>query len=156
MIYEGTNGIQALDLLGRKVLADGGAKFGRFAALVEDFIADCGGREELMEFTGPVAELLREMSALTREVGARARSDGNEVGAASVPYLRLMGHLVYAWMWARMARVALEKGGDDAFHTAKLATARFYFAKLLPETAMLLKQARSGAAPLMAMPVEAF
>ena len=156
MIYEGTNGIQALDLLGRKVLADGGAKFGRFAALVEDFIADCGGSEELMEFAGPLSELLREVSALTREIGAKARSDANEVGAASVPYLRLMGHLVYAWMWARMARVALEQGGDDAFHAAKLATARFYFAKLLPETATLLRVARSGAAPLMAMPAEAF
>jgi alkylation response protein AidB-like acyl-CoA dehydrogenase len=156
MIYEGTNGIQALDLLGRKVLADGGAKFGRFAALVEDFIADCGGDAALMEFTGPLAELLREVSALTRELGAKARGDANEVGAAAVPYLRLMGHLVYAWMWARMARIALERGGEDAFRAAKLATARFYFTKLLPETATLLRVARAGAAPLMAMEAEAF
>jgi len=157
MIYEGTNGIQALDLLGRKVLPDGGAKFGRFAALVEDFIADCGGRAELLEFTGPLAETLRDVAAVTRELGARAREDANEVGAASVPYLRLMGHLVYAWLWARMARAALEhSGGDDGFHAAKLATARFYFARLLPETAMLLRQARAGAATLMTLPAEAF
>jgi alkylation response protein AidB-like acyl-CoA dehydrogenase len=155
MIYEGTNGIQALDLLGRKVLMDGGAKFARFSALVEDFIADCGGGEAMMEFTGPLAELLREVAALTRELGSRAKADANEVGAASVPYLRLMGHLVYAWMWARMARVALEKG-SEGFYAAKLATARFYFARLLPETAMQLRAARAGAQTLMAMDAEWF
>jgi hypothetical protein len=67
-----------------------------------------------------------------------------------------MGHLVYAWLWARMARVALDAPGDDAFHRAKLATARFYFARLLPETAMQLRAARAGAATLMAMDAAMF
>ena len=155
MIYEGTNGIQALDLLGRKVLMDGGAKFGRFSALIEGFIADCGASQAMQEFNGPLSDLLRDVTALTRELGAKAKSDPNEIGAASVPYLRLTGHLVYAWMWARMARVALEKGGED-FYAAKLATARFYFARLLPETAMHLRTARAGAASLMTMEAEAF
>jgi alkylation response protein AidB-like acyl-CoA dehydrogenase len=156
MIYEGTNGIQALDLLGRKVLMDGGAKFGRFAALVEAFLAENATREDMREFCAPLAELLREIAGLTRELGARAKSDPDEIGAASVPYLRLMGHLVYAWLWARMARVALDAEGSDPFHAAKLATARFYVARLLPETAMQLRAARAGAASLMALHADAF
>jgi alkylation response protein AidB-like acyl-CoA dehydrogenase len=152
MIYEGTNGIQALDLLGRKVLMDGGAKFDRFAGLIEDFIADCAGEPAMAEFTAPVAALLRDVTVLTREIGAKAKTDANEIGAASVSYLRLMGHLVYAWMWARMARAAFEKSADD-FYAAKLATARFYFARLLPETAMHLVIARSGARTLMDAPL---
>jgi alkylation response protein AidB-like acyl-CoA dehydrogenase len=156
IIYEGTNGIQALDLLGRKVLMDGGAKFGRFAALIEAFLAQDAARPDMVDFSVPLAELLRDISVLTRELGVRAKSDPNEIGAASVPYLRLMGHLVYAWLWARMARVALDAPGDDAFHRAKLATARFYFARLLPETAMQLRAARAGAATLMAMDAAMF
>jgi alkylation response protein AidB-like acyl-CoA dehydrogenase len=156
MIYEGTNGIQALDLLGRKVLLDGGAKFARFAALITDFIADCGAREEMQEFIGPLAEVLRDLEALTREIGVRAKNDPNEIGAASVPYLRLMGHLVYAWMWARMARAALDHDADDGFYAAKLATARFYFARLLPETAMQSRAARAGAASLMSLDAALF
>ena len=80
----------------------------------------------------------------------RAAGNPDEIGAASVPYLRVVGHLVYAWLWARMARVALDNldSGDD-FYKAKLATARFYFSKLLPETAWQIHAARAGAGPLM-------
>jgi len=155
MIYEGTNGIQALDLLGRKVLMDGGAKFGRFAALVQDFLAQSATRPELAEFTGPLAKLLADTSALTRDLGAKAKADPNEVGAASVPYLRIVGHLAYAWLWARMAAVALEHPADD-FYTAKLATARFYYAWLLPETEHQFRAARAGASTLMTMDAAQF
>jgi len=155
MIYEGTNGIQALDLLGRKVLMDGGAKFGRFAALVQEFIEASGQRPELAEFTGPLAKLLADTAALTRELGSKARLDPNEVGAASVPYLRIIGHLAYAWLWARMAAVALEQADDD-FYKGKLATARFYYAWLLPETEHQFRAARAGASTLMGLPAEAF
>jgi hypothetical protein len=74
------------------------------------------------------------------------------VGGAAVPYLRVVGHLVFAYFFARMAKIALDKqsSGDD-FYKAKLATARFYFARLLPETAMLIRQARSGVKNLMEM-----
>ena len=82
----------------------------------------------------------------------KAMGNADEVGAAAVDYLRVCGHLVFAYLWARMAKVALEKqGSGDPFYTAKLHTARFYFAKLLPETASLIRTARSGLAPLMAM-----
>ncbi len=155
MIYEGTNGIQALDLLGRKVLLDGGAKFGRFAAIVGGFLQENAGRADLVEFTAPLSKLLADTVALTREIGVRAKADPNEVGAASVPYLRIVGHLVFAWLWARMAAVALDKPADD-FHRAKLATARFYFAWLLPETESRFREARAGAAALMALRAEDF
>jgi alkylation response protein AidB-like acyl-CoA dehydrogenase len=154
MIYEGTNGIQALDLLGRKVLHDGGAKFRRFAALVEGFLREHAGRADLAEFTGPLAALLADTAALTQELAQRAKTDPNVVGAASVPYLRIVGHLVFAWLWARMA--ALSVGRDDEFHRAKLATARFYFAWLLPETAQRFLEARADTATLMSLPADAF
>jgi alkylation response protein AidB-like acyl-CoA dehydrogenase len=157
MIYEGTNGIQALDLLGRKVLMDGGAKFRRFSALVELFLAEAEPRDDLREFTAPLAQLLRDVGTLTSELGMASRRDPNEIGAAAVPYLRLMGHLVYAWLWARMAREALDRlGAGDTFHRAKLATARFYFARLLPETAMQMALARAGAGSLMSLQDELF
>jgi hypothetical protein len=84
------------------------------------------------------------------EIGMKAFQNQDEIGAAAVPYLRVAGHLVYAYFFARMAKIALEKldSGDD-FYKSKLGTARFYFARLLPETAMLIRQARSGAANLM-------
>ena len=155
MIYEGTNGIQALDLLGRKVLMDGGKKFGRFAALVQAFLKAHAGNAAMAEFNGPLAKLLADTVALTQELGARAQANPDEVGAASVPYLRIIGHLAYAWMWARMAAVALEKGGEG-FHATKLSTARFYFGWLLPETAHQFLAARAGAASLMAIAADDF
>jgi alkylation response protein AidB-like acyl-CoA dehydrogenase len=155
MIYEGTNGIQALDLLGRKVLADGGAKFARFAGLVAAFLREHADRPGLGEFTVPLAQLLADTSALTREIAARAKADPDEVGTASVPYLRIVGHLVYAWLWARMAAVAL-RNPDDAFNAAKVATARFYFAWLLPETAQRFLEARAKASTLMTLPADRF
>jgi hypothetical protein len=80
----------------------------------------------------------------------KAFKNPDEVGAAAVDYLRVCGHLVFAYLWARMAKVALAKqSSGDPFYTAKLGTARFYFAKLLPETATLIRTARSGAAPMM-------
>jgi hypothetical protein len=82
----------------------------------------------------------------------KAFGNADEVGGAAVDYLRVAGHLVFAYFWARMAKVALDKqNSGDTFYTAKLHTARFYFAKLLPETAGLIRTARTGVAPLMAM-----
>jgi hypothetical protein len=82
----------------------------------------------------------------------KAMGNADEVGAAAVDYLRVVGHLAFAYLFARMAKIALaKKDSGDPFYTAKLATARFYFAKLLPETAMLIRSARAGVTPLMAM-----
>jgi len=152
MIYEGTNTVQSLDLLGRKVLSDNGAKLKKFGKLVAEFIEDEGVVEAMQEFVNPLADLGDKVNKLTTELGMKAFQNPDEVGAAAVDYLRICGHLVFAYLWARMAKVALEKkDSGDPFYTAKLHTARFYFAKLLPETASLIRSARAGVAPLMAM-----
>ncbi|KND54927.1 Acyl-CoA dehydrogenase [Candidatus Paraburkholderia kirkii] len=150
MIYEGTNSIQALDLLGRKILGDMGAKLKRFGKLVSDFVESEGVKPEMQEFINPLADIGEKVQKLTMEIGMKAMQDPDEVGAAAVPYLRTVGHLVFSYFWARMARVALDRGASgDAFYKAKLATARFYFAKLLPETASTIRAARAGAKPMM-------
>src|SRR5206468_9084429 len=150
MIYEGTNTIQSLDLLGRKVLGDNGAKLKKFGKLVQQFVEDEGVSEEMQEFVNPLADLGDKVTKLTTEIGMKVMQNPDEVGAVAVPYLRVCGHLVFAYFWARMARVALEKqSGGDPFYKAKLVTARFYFAKLLPETAALIRTARAGAGTVM-------
>jgi alkylation response protein AidB-like acyl-CoA dehydrogenase len=152
MIYEGTNTIQSLDLLGRKVLADNGAKLKKFGKRIQAFVEDEGVDEAMQEFVNPLADLGDKVTKLTTELGMKAFGNADEVGAAAVDYLRVLGHLTFAYFWARMAKVALQKKGEgDPFYTAKLATARFYFAKLLPETAGLIRSARAGLQPLMAM-----
>jgi alkylation response protein AidB-like acyl-CoA dehydrogenase len=152
MIYEGTNTIQSLDLLGRKVLADNGAKLKKFGALVRQLIEDEGVNEAMAEFINPLADLGDKVTKLTTELGMKAFANPDEVGAAAVDYLRVVGHLVFAYFWARMARISLDQqAGGDPFYRAKLATARFYFAKLLPETAGLIRSARAGVKPLMEM-----
>ena len=152
MIYEGTNTIQALDLLGRKVLGDNGAKLKIFGKLVSEFIEEEGVDEAMQEFVNPLADLGDKVTKLTTELGMKAFQNADEVGGAAVDYLRVCGHLVFAYLFARMAKIALaKKDSGDPFYIAKLHTARFYFAKLLPETAGLIRSARAGVAPLMAM-----
>ncbi|NBQ90657.1 MAG: acyl-CoA dehydrogenase [Betaproteobacteria bacterium] len=152
MIYEGTNTIQSLDLLGRKVLGDNGKKLKAFGRRIAEFVEQEGVSEDMQEFVNPLADLGDKVTKLTTELGMKGFGNADEVGAAAVDYLRVCGHLVFAYLFARMARVALDKqGSGDPFYTAKLATARFYFAKLLPETAMLIRSARSGVKPLMEM-----
>ena len=152
MIYEGTNTIQALDFLGRKVLGDNGAKMRKFGKLVSDFVEEEGTDEAMQEFVNPLAELGEKVTKLSMELGMKAMANADEVGAAATDYLRVCGHLTFAYFWARMAKIALAKqDSGDPFYTAKLHTARFYFAKLLPETAGLMRSARAGMAPLMEM-----
>ena len=157
MIYEGTNTIQSLDLLGRKVLQDSGAQLRKFGAMVKEFIEAEGHREEMAEFVNPLADLAGKVEKLTMEIGMKAMRNPDEAGAAAVDYLRVIGHLVLSYFWARMANVALAAARpSDPFYQSKLATARFYFAKLQPETAMLIRTARAGSAPLMDIAVEQF
>ena len=157
MIYEGTNTIQSLDLLGRKVLMDNGAKLRKFGARIEAFVEENGLDEAMNEFVTPLGDLGAKVGKLTLEIGMKAFQNPDEVGAAAVPYLRVVGHLVFSYFFAQMAKIALAKeDGGDNFYKAKLATARFYFARLQPETAMLIRQARSGAASLMALDADLF
>jgi alkylation response protein AidB-like acyl-CoA dehydrogenase len=157
MIYEGTNTIQSLDLLGRKILMDNGAKLRKFGAKVQAFVEENGTDEAMSEFITPLADIGEKVTKLTMEIGMKAFQNQDEVGAAAVPYLRVAGHLVFAYFFTQMAKIALAKqDSGDGFYKAKLATARFYFARLLPETAMLIRQARSGAANLMALDADLF
>ena len=152
MIYEGTNTIQSLDLLGRKVLGNNGATLKKFGKLIAALVEEEGVNEKMAEFINPLAYLGEQITRFTTELGFKAFQNPDEVGAAAVDYLRVAGHLVFGYFWARMAQVALqqiEAGSTDPFYTAKLQTARFYFAKLYPETATLMRTARTGSKPLM-------
>ena len=158
MIYEGTNGIQALDLMGRKVLMDQGRKLRKFTKIVHKFCEASGDDPAMVEFIEPVARLNKELGELTLWIGMQAMQNQDEAGAAATDYLRLLGHLCYGYFWARMAKVALAKqdSGEAAFYQAKLTTARFYFARLFPETASLMAAIKSGAKSLMELPEEHF
>jgi len=152
MIYEGTNTIQSLDLLGRKILGNNGASLKKFGKLVGALVQEEGVNEKMAEFINPVAMLADQMTKFTTELGFRGMQNPDEVGAAAVDYLRVAGHLVFGYFFARMAQVALRQiaaGNTDPFYGAKLQTARFYFAKLFPETVTLMRTARAGAKPLM-------
>jgi alkylation response protein AidB-like acyl-CoA dehydrogenase len=152
MIYEGTNTIQSLDLLGRKILGNNGATLKKFGKLVGKLVEEEGVNEKMSEFITPIAVLGEQMTKFTTEIGFKGFQNPDEVGAAAVDYLRVAGHLVFGYFWARMAQVALREiaaGNTDQFYLAKLQTARFYFAKLFPETATLMRTARTGSKVLM-------
>jgi alkylation response protein AidB-like acyl-CoA dehydrogenase len=156
MIYEGTNTIQSLDLLGRKVLGDGGAKLRLFGSLIERFVEQAGAGGDMAEFTKPLVALRKRVDELTSLLAGRAKKDPEEMGAAAVDYLRLAGHLVFAYFWARMAEIALKKQAEEPFYKAKLATARFYFGRLIHETEALVPSASSGAANLLTLEADLF
>ncbi|WP_442111733.1 acyl-CoA dehydrogenase C-terminal domain-containing protein [Pseudomonas sp. NUPR-001] len=145
-IYEGTNGIQALDLMGRKVVGSGGALYKLFADEIRHFTASAGG--ELAEFVKPLNAALDNLDDLTAWVLDRAKNNPNEIGAASVEYLQVFGYTAYAYMWALMARTALAKQGEDDFYASKLGTARFYFARLLPRIHSLSASVKAGSESL--------
>ncbi len=152
MIYEGTNTIQSLDLLGRKILGNNGATLKKFGRLIAALVEEEGVNENMAEFINPIAYLGDKMTKLTTELGFKGFQNPDEVGAAAVDYLRVAGHLAFGYFWARMAQVALREiaaGNSDPFYVAKLQTARFYFARLFPETASLMLTARAGARVLM-------
>lgn len=152
MIYEGTNTIQSLDLLGRKILGNNGASLKKFGKLVGKLVEEEGVNEKMSEFITPIAVLGDKLTKFTTEIGFKGFQNPDEVGAAAVDYLRVAGHFVFGYLFARMAQVALREisaGNQDPFYVAKLQTARFYFAKLFPETATLMLTARAGAKPLM-------
>ena len=157
LIYEGTNTIQSLDLLARKVLGDQGAKLKKFGRRIEAFVVEHKDDAAMAEFVGPLADLAEKLQKLTMELGMKGMQNPDEIGAAAVPYMKVAGHLVFAWFWARMAKIALDRqGSGDDFYKAKLATARFYFSRLLPETATAIRLARAGSESLMALDADLF
>jgi len=154
-LYEGTTGIQALDLLGRKVLMSQGEVLKAFTKVVHKFCQAQEGKAELKEFVEPLAKLNKEWGEITLKVGMAAMQDREEVGAAAVDYLMYSGYACLAYFWADMARVASEKlaegSSEAAFYQAKLHTARFYYQRLLPRTRAHAEAMLAGASSLMAM-----
>ncbi|MBK5356629.1 acyl-CoA dehydrogenase C-terminal domain-containing protein [Pseudomonas sp. TH41] len=141
-IYEGTNGIQALDLVGRKVVGTGGALYQLFADEIRHFTATASA--ELAEFTQPLNSALDNLDELTAWLLDRAQNNPNEIGAAAVEYLHVFGYTAYAYMWALMAQAAFGKETQDDFYASKMGTARFFFARLLPRVHSLAASVRAG------------
>ncbi|MFK7603853.1 acyl-CoA dehydrogenase C-terminal domain-containing protein [Deinococcus sp. SM5_A1] len=154
-IYEGTNGIQALDLLGRKVLMDGGKKLQKLAGMLQEFVDDNESDEVIGEYVTALGRASQQLGSITMVVGQKAMSGeggADEVNAAAVDYLRFFGHVVYGYLWARMAKIAqarIDAGQDrDGFYLGKVQTARFYFTKLFPEIKSLAATIKAGNEPL--------
>jgi alkylation response protein AidB-like acyl-CoA dehydrogenase len=161
-IYEGTNGVQAMDLIGRKIPEGGGRLLRRFLPLVQKTAKEAQADPRLAELGTALLESLRRLQEATMGVMNRAMQNPDEAGAAAADYLRLFGLVATGWMWLRMAKVALDRigaggaNGDERFLDAKVKTASFYFAKLLPQTSSLAASIASGAAPVMEMDAAAF
>lgn len=158
-LYEGTTGIQALDLIGRKVLGSGGKLLVNFTDIIGDF-CDAHSGTEHAEFVEPLRALKDEWAEVSMKIGEAAMGDADEAGAASVDYIMYSGYITLAYFWARMAAVAQEKitasSEDVSFYEAKILTARFYFERLLPRTESLKVTMLAGAGNLMDMPEELF
>ncbi len=152
-LYEGTNGIQALDLVGRKLPRHTGRALRRFFHPVLGFIEANQAAPELAEFVAPLAKAFGRLQQATAWIAQQGLKDPEEAGAAASDYLRLFALTALAYMWARAAKVVLDRpeGERDAFHAAKLATARFYMTRLLPQTSGLFAAINAGAKPIMAV-----
>jgi hypothetical protein len=162
-LYEGTTGIQALDLIGRKVLGNGGQLLMRFTGLIGEFCA-AHPEEAHARYMQPLSRYKDEWLEMSLQVGEKAMQNPDEAGAAAVDYLMYSGYVTLAWFWARMAVIAREKldamadgeAGEKAFYEAKIMTADFYFARLLPRAQSHREALLSGADNLMAMPEALF
>ncbi len=158
-IYEGTNGIQALDLMGRKIAANGGQTLALLIAEMRDFSTSATSVSGMDEFLNPLNGAVDNLESLAAYVLEQVKAgDANAIGAASVEFLHVMGFTLYTYMWAMMSKAVLS--GDcaqgDAFAQAKLHTARFFVQRLLPQASGLSESIRNGSASLMDIPEEAF
>jgi alkylation response protein AidB-like acyl-CoA dehydrogenase len=151
-IYEGTNGIQALDLLGRKVLADNGVALRQFTGEIRHF-----AHQPDAPYSAQLFDAVQRLENLSDWLQDQAATNRNEIGAASVEYLHLFGYVAYAWLWARMAQVAKRKRSEDPdFYGAKIATADFYIERLLPRILSLEQSIRAGSGSLYGLSAEQF
>ena len=155
-IYEGTNGIQALDLVGRKLALGGGRAVRGFFALVEGWLK----ANPEAPHAAAVGKALKQLQQATLWIASEGMKDPEQAGAASVPYLRLFALTTLAWLWSRMAQTAqaaLQGGSSETvFYGAKLKSADFYMARVLTETDSLLAEVLAGKTTLMAFSEEEF
>jgi butyryl-CoA dehydrogenase len=157
-LYEGTNGIQALDLVGRKLGQHTGRLLRSFFHPGMDFIEAEMERPEMQDFVLPFAKAFGRLQQATAWIAQQGLRDPEEAGAAATDYLRLFGLTALAYLWARMAAVALEKAENDetGFYKAKLATAGFYMTRILPQSSGLFAAIMAGKKPLMELEAEMF
>ena len=155
MIYEGANGVQALDLVGRKLAQDGGKHVMAFFELVKTFCKDNADDEGMAEFVEPLKAASKDLQAAGMYFMQEAMKNPNNALAGSNDFMHLFGHVCLGLLWARMARAAQEAlaagSGDAAFYETKLATARYYMARRLPMTATHLARIQSGGDTVMAL-----
>lgn len=160
MIYEGANGVQALDLVGRKLAQDGGKHVMGFFELVKTFCSENKESDIAATFVEPLKAASKDLQAAGMYFMQNGMKNPNNALAGSTDFMHLFGHVCLGLMWARMAKAsseALAAGTDDPdFHKTKLATGQFYMSRLLPETALHLKRIETGAEPVMALAAEAF
>ncbi len=162
MIYEGTNGVQALDLVGRKMPQNMGRLLRRFFHPVHEFIEAEQANPAMAEFIFPLAKAFAKLQQATATIAQKGLKDPNEAGAAATDYLRQFALVALAWMWARMAKIALEnlESGNGAqskdFYESKLTTARFFMTRMLPEADGRFKMIMAGAEPVMSLKAEGF
>jgi len=154
-IYEGTNGIQALDLAGRKVARNGGKSVQAFLADARAWLSASRNVAAIGQQLDQLAESLDLLESLTADLLAQAGKDPNAINASACEYLDVFGYVVYAWLWARMMAVAAQSP-DQPLQSAKLITGRFYFERLLPKAKALAEQVRAGSDTMMSLPVAAF
>jgi hypothetical protein len=158
LIYEGTNGVQALDLVGRKLAADGGRGIMSFFAELDAFI-DAERAEGMAPFTAGLGKAKAELQEATMWLMQNGLANPDNAGAASTDYLHLFGLTALAYMWALQAKAALARqaaGETDPFYDTKLTVGRYYVERVLPETASRLAKLKTGSDLLMKLPAEAF
>ncbi|MFO7919564.1 MAG: acyl-CoA dehydrogenase C-terminal domain-containing protein [Nioella sp.] len=160
MIYEGANGIQALDLVGRKLAQDNGKHVLAFFEMVKSFCKEQGADEAMAPFVGPLKQASKDLQAAGTFFMQEGMKNPNAALSGSNDFMHMMGHVCMGLMWARMARASLDALANDTpdpdFHEAKLATARYYMTRQLPATGMHLARIRSGAAPVMDLAADQF
>ncbi len=159
-IYEGTTGIQALDLLGRKILMNNGVNFKNFTKKIHDFCNVNKDNQAMNEFVEELSKYNKEWGQLVMKVGVSAKENPDEMGAASVDFLMYSGYVVLAYFWAQAALVAHkalnEDKGEQDFYRSKISTARFYFQRMLPKNQGHMATMTSGASNLMELDAEHF
>jgi acyl-CoA dehydrogenase len=160
MIYEGANGIQALDLVGRKLGANGGRAIMAFFKEVGDFCEENRGDEKLAFFTKHLKKGLNDLQAASMWLMQNGMANPDNAGAASTDYMHLFGLVSLGYMWARMAKAShaklAEGTGNKTFHETKLVTGKFFMERVMPETSAHLARIQTGADTMMALPAEAF
>ncbi len=159
LIYEGTNGIQALDLVGRKLAANGGRAVMSFFAEVDQFVSANGDDAELKPFVEGLASAKAQLQDATLWLMQNGLQNPDNAGAASTDYMHLFGLTGLAYMWTLMAKASLAKiadGSTDPLYATKLTTGRYFIERLLPDAASHLAKLKTGSATLMSLPAEAF